>query len=78
MLKKEFKCGNTVVSRDDLYIIGFITDNVDDYTMQTIACKVENSMVIHCGENWQFSEENESIWWTILLECAYQFDLPFL
>lgn len=69
---KQFICGNTTLTREDLINIGYRGDKVDDTTMQSIANELELKMIEVYGQDWDWTDEYvESVWWNELDELCY-------
>lgn len=71
-MKKEFICGTTTLTRENLYDIGYCGDKVNDETMQSIADQLEEKMIDVFGKDWDWNDEySESVWWNELDELCY-------
>ena len=69
---KQFICGNTTLTREDLINIGYRGDKVDDTTMQILADQLELNMIEVYGKDWDWTDEYvESVWWNELDELCY-------
>lgn len=71
-IKRKFECGKTSLSREDILMIGYRGDKVDDDTMQSFADQLEEKMKDVFGDDWDWNDEyTESVWWNELDELCY-------
>lgn len=71
-IKRKFECGKTSLSREDILMIGYRGDKVDDETMQSFADQLEEKMKDVFGDDWDWNDEyTESVWWNELDELCY-------
>lgn len=71
-MKKIFQSGNTELTRENIFDIGFRGDKVSDEMMQFIADELETKMIEEYGVDWEWTDEYvESVWWNELDELCY-------
>lgn len=71
-IKRKFVCGKTEVTREDILMIGYRGDKVDDETMQSLADQLDEKMKDVFGNDWDWNDEYaESVWWNELDELCY-------
>lgn len=78
MMKKEFTCGKTTISREEIYYLGYDPSSISDEVMQRIADIVERKMVEAEGLNYPWSESILGEWYYILDKELIAFDIPHL
>lgn len=71
-IKRKFECGKTSLSREDILMIGYRGDKLNDDTMQSFADQLEEKMKDVFGDDWDWNDEyTESVWWNELDELCY-------
>jgi hypothetical protein len=78
MMKKEFTCGKTTITREEIYYLGYDPSSISDEVMQRIADIVEQKMIQAEGLNYPWSESVLGEWYYILCEELKAFDVPLI